>query len=101
MEAIPRVTDATLDVLRELARAAEPTWGLQVIAATGRPAGSVYPILSRLEQRGWLTSAWEEGERRGPRRRLYALTDAARPAVHALLAERRTATPSRLDWSLS
>jgi DNA-binding PadR family transcriptional regulator len=100
MDAIPRVTGATLDVLQVLLRASAPTWGLQVIAATDRPAGSVYPILARLENRGWLISAWEEGDRRGPRRRLYSLTDEARPAARALLAERRVAN-GRLDWSMS
>jgi PadR family transcriptional regulator PadR len=94
------VTGATLDVLQVLLQATELTWGLQIIAVAKRPAGSVYPILARLEDRGWLTSAWEEGDRRGPRRRLYALTDEARPAARALLAERRAAN-GRLDWSLS
>lgn len=101
MDPIPRVTSATLDVLHALAEASEPTWGLQIIAVTGRPAGSVYPILARLEERGWLTSAWEEGDRRGPRRRLYALTDEAVPAARSLLAERARPTAARLDWSLS
>jgi PadR family transcriptional regulator PadR len=40
------------------------------------PAGSLYPLLIRLEQRGHLSSRWEDlelGETRRPRR-LYKLT---------------------------
>lgn len=89
MDALVRVTPATLDVLENLLAATGPTWGLRIIAATGRPAGSVYPILARLEDRGWVSSVWEDEERRGPRRRVYTLTDEATPAAHALLAARR------------
>lgn len=100
MDPLVRVTSATLDVLQVLLQAPEPTWGLQVIAASRRPAGSVYPILARLEERGWVSSTWEEGDRRGPRRRLYVLTDEARLAARALVAGRRPAS-GRFDWSLT
>lgn len=36
--------------------------------------GSLYPALYRLEAEGLVKAAWEEGERRGPRRRMYRLT---------------------------
>ncbi|MGH7244993.1 MAG: helix-turn-helix transcriptional regulator [Phycisphaerales bacterium] len=36
--------------------------------------GSLYPALYRLEAEGLVKAAWEEGERRGPRRRIYRLT---------------------------
>lgn len=100
MDALPRVTAATLDVLEALLAAAEPTWGLRIIAATGRAAGSVYPILARLEDRGWVTSSWEDEDRRGPRRRLYVLTDGAGVAARALLSARRR-TAARAEWRLS
>jgi PadR family transcriptional regulator PadR len=75
MEKLKRIGKATVDVLDVLLEAKEPQWGLAIIKATGRPSGSVYPMLERLEQAGWVTSSWEdEGARRGPRRRLYALT---------------------------
>ncbi|MDO9398232.1 MAG: helix-turn-helix transcriptional regulator, partial [Herbiconiux sp.] len=75
MEMLKRVTGATVDVLRALLEADGPTWGLVIVKGTGRPAGSVYPILERLEGAGWATSAWEaESARPGPRRRLYELT---------------------------
>jgi PadR family transcriptional regulator PadR len=85
MRALARITPATVDVLRVLLD--EPSlWGMLVIKRTERPAGSVYPILERLESAGWATSSWEaESDRTGPRRRLYELTsegaEAARSAV--------------------
>ncbi|MGA8116002.1 MAG: PadR family transcriptional regulator [Actinocatenispora sp.] len=76
MDKLSRVTAATVDVLNALLDQPAPTWGLQVIKATGRPPGTVYPILERLERAGWVVSRWDDdGERRGPRRRIYVLTD--------------------------
>lgn len=101
MEPLSRVTPATVDVLAVLQNFREPVWGLAIIKSSGRPAGSVYPILERLERNGWVVSAWaDEPERSGPRRRYYELTAdgarAARPLVAAQAARfatGRTATP--------
>lgn len=83
MEPLTRVTAATVAVLRALDCEPEPQWGLRLVKATGLQPGSVYPILDRLERRGWVTSSWEEDPARsGPRRRLYRLTaDGAAAAV--------------------
>lgn len=91
MQPLSRITPATIDVLSVLDAGGQPTWGLAIIKQSGRPAGSVYPILERLDQAGWLTSSWEENdERPGPRRRYYALTSdgavAARSAIAAFRA---------------
>lgn len=90
MQPLSRITPATIDVLSVLDSGGQPTWGLAVIKQSGRPAGSVYPILERLERAGWVTSSWEENdERSGPRRRYYALTaDGAVAARSAILAFR-------------
>lgn len=69
------MTAATVDVLRVLVGAGGPVWGLRVIKDAGRPAGTVYPALDRLEQSGWVRSWWAvDEERPGPRRRYYELT---------------------------
>jgi PadR family transcriptional regulator PadR len=86
MKQLSRVTGATVAVLAALIEHGEPCWGLAVIKASERPAGSVYPILERLETAGWVTSSWEDDtSRSGPRRRYYELTDegalAARKAI--------------------
>ena len=90
MEPLAKTTTATADVLDILLGAPDPTWGLQIVKQTGRPAGSVYPILERLERLGWVTSQWEDDtERSGPRRRLYDLTSDGASAAPAAIARAR------------
>nr|WP_246018032.1 PadR family transcriptional regulator [Amnibacterium kyonggiense] len=58
-----------------------------MIHATSRGPGTIYPVLERLEQSGWLVSSWEPpSERRGPRRRLYRLTPEGASSAAAVLA---------------
>ena len=75
MPVLQRVTLPTVEVLRLLADTTEPVWGLRIAKLAGRPPGTVYPILSRLEEAGWLEAKWEaDSDRAGPRRRFYELT---------------------------
>jgi PadR family transcriptional regulator PadR len=76
-------------VLRGLAADPAAWWhGYDLGRETGVQAGSLYPILMRLEDRGQLEARWEAGARPGrPARHLYRLTAAglalaaqARPA---------------------
>jgi PadR family transcriptional regulator, regulatory protein PadR len=86
-----RVTAATLDVLDAfVADAPEDQHGFRLAQRTRRPTGTIYPILLRLEEMGWLASRWDEDTPEGrPRRRLYHLTEAGLAGATALLAERR------------
>jgi DNA-binding PadR family transcriptional regulator len=98
-----RITLQTLQVLRVLLRdPAGGYYGLEISRESGLPTGSIYPILTRLETAGWITSAWErideskEGRRR---RRYYQLTaPGTRQAKKALLSTlnelSREASPS-------
>ncbi len=87
MEPLGRITAATIDVLSALDAGFEPTWGLAIIKTSGRPAGSVYPILERLERAGWVSSRWEDDpSRTGPRRRFYELTDEGAAAARVAIA---------------
>jgi hypothetical protein len=56
--------------------------GFELCKQTGLAAGTLYPILGRLEHNDWLASQWEEPERheaeRRPRRRYYWLTETGR-----------------------
>lgn len=78
----PRMTMQTQMVLRQaLLEPGREWYGLEMVQATELPTGTVYPIITRLEQAGWITSRWEEPDeqRRAdalgrPRRRYYQLT---------------------------
>lgn len=86
-----RVTPATLDVLEALLGPDEELYGLKIAQNAGRKTGSVYPILARLEEVGWVVSEWELGEpsARGPRRRFYRLSPEGLGGARALLLARR------------
>jgi DNA-binding MarR family transcriptional regulator len=75
-------------------------YGLRLIGATGVKAGSLYPILSRLEGDGLISGEWEsideaaEGRRR---RRYYKLTALGQRTAIAVLSETaRVLAPPRL-----
>ncbi|MGH3405187.1 MAG: PadR family transcriptional regulator [Streptosporangiaceae bacterium] len=86
-----RITDATLDVLEVLLHESEDLYGLKIAKAAGRPTGSVFPILAKLEDCGWVTSEWEDGDpaARGPRRRFYQLSPDGLVQARQLFAKRR------------
>lgn len=98
-----RVTDATLDVLDVLIDGDEELYGLKIAKAAGRPTGSVFPILARLEQAGWVISEWESGDpaARGPRRRFYRLSGVGSPGARELVAQRRTVHHRGTLWPVS
>jgi PadR family transcriptional regulator, regulatory protein PadR len=60
--------------------ASEPTswrYGYDLVRETGLKAGSLYPILMRLADRGQLEARWEPSQQPGiPARHLYRLTAA-------------------------
>lgn len=87
----PRITDATLDVLEVLLGSDDDLYGLKIAKRIGRPTGSVFPILARLEDLGWVISEWETAEpaARGPRRRFYRLSPDGLASARAVLVERR------------
>jgi PadR family transcriptional regulator, regulatory protein PadR len=101
MEQLSRVTAATIDVLRVLTESQDACWGLLVIKSSHRPAGTVYPILERLESLGWVTSSWDSDDSRsGPRRRYYELTEeggtAASAAIGEFASRSRPVAPARV-----
>lgn len=92
-----RVTNATLDVLEALMGPDDELYGLKIAQNAGRKVGSVYPILARLEEAGWVESSWEREERgeRGPRRRFYRFSPKGLDAARTLLTDRRGAVRQR------
>ena len=60
-------------------------YGLDIVAQTGMPSGTVYPTLGRLKKSGLVTASWEDqraAEKEGrPRRRYYRLTPGGAEAL--------------------
>jgi len=74
----PRMTAPTLRVLNILlAERREELSGADIARRGYIASGTLYPILLRLEEAGWLVSRWEAidpKEAGRPRRRLYRIT---------------------------
>jgi PadR family transcriptional regulator, regulatory protein PadR len=74
----PRITTQTIKVLATLmSPVQEEMSGAEIGRATKLSSGTLYPILLRLEEAGWLKSHWEAEdphELGRPRRRLYQVT---------------------------
>lgn len=87
-----RLTKPTIAVLERLlsATADNPAWGLSICRDADLGPGTVYPILDRLAERGWVTSHEESGPHPGrPARRFYELTGVGRlQATEALDARK-------------
>lgn len=96
MQPLTRVTPATIDVLDALLEHPDGCWGLLAIKRSGRPAGTVYPVLERLERLGWVDSHWEDAnDRSGPRRRYYRLTEDGAAAAAAAVGDFRARRAER------
>lgn len=89
-----------------LADPAAERYGLQLCEQTGLPSGTIYPIVARLEQLGWVESSWEDpGEhvaRGRPRRRYYRLTqEGAEQARDALARVYRSRKRPQPGWGVT
>lgn len=81
----------------------QPRYGFELMRHLGQPSGTLYPILAKFENAGWITGGTEdidphtEGR---PARHFYRITGAGAHAAHhqlAALSERyRPPTSSRL-----
>ena len=48
--------------------------------------GTIYPLLARLRQEGYVETTWHESSQ-GPPRRYYRITDSGRGALHAFVTQ--------------
>ena len=72
--------------------AAPSRWfhGYTLLKELELPSGTLYPVLMRLAEIGWLETAWETGGRAGrPPRHLYRVSPGIRTEVRALLRQWR------------
>ena len=86
-----RKTKTQMAVLRlMLDRRTELLCGADFINEAGLFSGTLYPLLERLEEKGIVSSQWEEIDPREagrPRRKFYRLTGVGETNARALLAE--------------
>lgn len=86
-----RLSLPALKVLNALLEAPpEGLAGSQIAGTTRVASGTLYPILARLEQAGWVESQWENidpHEAGRPRRRYYFLTGVGAQRAAAALSE--------------
>ena len=99
-----RITPPFLDVLETfLAAGSEELHGWAIIKESQRGGPTVYKILERMAEMGWLTARWDDRptEPNKPRRRYYRLTGEGAVQARQLIAERRpSTTPSVLRPAL-
>jgi DNA-binding PadR family transcriptional regulator len=87
----PRPSYQSIKVLSTfLSSPAQELAGADLLSLADIPSGTLYPILFRFEQAGWLTSRWEKGDPRAkgrPLRKLYRITGAGLARAAALRQE--------------
>lgn len=99
MKKEPRFTAQTVSVLDMLITNPNSS-GADIARATGLKTGTLYPILMRLEEAGWLTSQWEEGDPSllgRPRKRFYSVTGVGRAQARSHAMEQQPIY-GRLAW---
>ena len=97
MSGLARITAPLLDVLEVLIDAFEDeteVHGWAIMKATKRSGPTVYGVVDRLEDAGWIAGHWEDDnpEPSKPRRRLYRLTSNGVTEARLLLSARRPQT---------
>ena len=84
----PRFSPQTVALLQELLRSPlRWRYGYELMKDTGLASGTLYPILARLDELGWLESEWEEAAQPGrPPRRRYRFTSDGRAGAREMTA---------------
>ncbi len=78
-------SSSTLKILNCFSASPGGLHGYALMKASGLASGTLYPILGRLSDRGWLEKAWETGDDiSGPPRRIYTLTAVGRVQLEGL-----------------
>jgi PadR family transcriptional regulator, regulatory protein PadR len=98
MTRVRRPSPQTVAVLDALAaNASDWSHGYDLCRTLGLKAGTVYPILIRLAERGYVETAWEEEVPQGrPPRHLYRLSAAGAEQVRELRRAHAQPTSRRL-----
>ena len=82
-----RLSQPLILLLEMLMGSSAWTYGYEVSRVTGIQPGTLYPLLIRLSDAGWLSSRWEDRVEGGsPPRHLYRLTAEGKRAGRECLA---------------
>jgi PadR family transcriptional regulator PadR len=96
-----KVSMPMLKVLRAMVdRPLQPMYGLELMAAADIKSGTLYPLLARLQQAGWLEGEWEQHDPESgrPPRKFYRLSEDGMARARTALAEAHAALkPARLN----
>ena len=102
MDSTPRITAPTIKVLGALmANTHAELSGSDISRPTSLASGTLYPILMRLEDAGWLSSRWESENPRDlgrPRKRLYKLTETGIRSAQTAFQDVRSAIDGPRTW---
>ena len=92
-----RISPQTLALLRALlAQPEDWRYGYDLSRETVLKSGTLYPILMRLNKRGWLETRWVEPENPGrPPRHMYRLTAGGLRSAKEFVAAKAPRVPSR------
>ncbi len=89
MQRLTRTTTRALLVFLETPRSWR--YGYDLMKVAGLSSGTLYPLLARLTDDGWLESRWEDSELPGrPARQLYRLTATGRVQARRALERAQT-----------
>lgn len=83
------ITGPVLLVLNAIGPARDGICGADIMLTSGLSSGTLYPLLKRLEDAGWIDGEWEDGDpadMKRPRRRLYTMTDEGRSKMKEMAA---------------
>jgi PadR family transcriptional regulator PadR len=100
---VRQLSDKAKAVLEQFVEEPEREWfGLELLREIGVPSGSLYPILHRLEERGFLEARWEPIEEAAPEgrrpRRLYRLNPDSMEQARESLLESNSSPRSAFEF---
>ncbi len=88
MQRLTRSTTRTLLAFLEVPQSWR--YGYDLMKVANLSSGTLYPLLARLTEDGWLEARWEESEHPGkPPRQLYRLTGSGRAQARRVLESAR------------
>ena len=77
-------------------------YGYELAKETGLASGTLYPVLMRLADRGYLETKWETSREGRPPRHLYRVTNAgATYARDAAAASRAASSRLHVGWGMA